>query len=305
MRSPFVRALTLWLILASLGVLACDLSTVTGLLGTGTTSKPRVTILAPTNNAQFKEGDEIQVQSTSTDSTGIVRVELLVDGATVATDVPPIPKGQTLFTLIQRWKATPGQHTLGVRAFNAAGVASDPALVTVVVTPLAVLPTPMPTQVVLPPLGVSPTVPRPTATVALPTLTRAPTRPPASPTISAPPGVYATAIRVEPASPKRNQPVMFHVTFLNTTGAPQMYRWRVIIFPPDSKNAKGDTAFLDSTIAPGTSTLTSPDNWTIRGPGPCEDYIARVFWIDENKQPVEFLKPDRSGGPAVGFQICP
>lgn len=286
----------------SLGLLACDLSSIT----IGQASKPQIVIQSPAAGAQFREGDEVAVQSLSTDAVGVVRVELSVDGAAVRADVPPLAQGQSSFTVVQKWKATAGTHTLSVRAFNASGGASEPAFITVVVTPAVVeLPTPLPTVTLASPtIGTLSTIP-PSGATPVVTATRAPTRPPASPTISAPPGVYATSIRVTPAAPKRNQPVIFYITFLNTTGAPQTYRWRVLIFPPDSKNAKGDTAFLDSTIAVGTSELASPDNWTIRGPGPCEDYIARVFWLDENKQPVEFLKPDRSGGPAAGFQICP
>ena len=302
MRAQFGKSFILLITVISLGLLGCDLSSIT----IGQASKPQIVIQSPAAGTQFREGDEVAVQSLSTDTAGVVRVELSVDGAVVRADAPPLAQGQPSFTVVQKWKATVGTHTLSVRAFNASGGASEPAFITIAVTPaVAELPTPLPTVTLArPPSSSLPTLP-PTGETAVPSPTRAPTRPPASPTISAPPGVYATSIRVTPAAPKRNQPVIFYVTFLNTTGAPQSYRWRVIIFPPDSKNAKGDTAFLDSTIAVGTSELASPDNWTIRGPGPCEDYIARVFWLDENKQPVEFLKPDRSGGPAAGFQICP
>jgi hypothetical protein len=64
---------------------------------------------------------ELQAQS----NTKITRVELLVDGDVVRTD--PSPSPQVSFTLIQTWKATPGTHTLGVRAYNTSGAASDPA----------------------------------------------------------------------------------------------------------------------------------------------------------------------------------
>ena len=306
MRSRSFRAIMLFFAVTSLGVLACDLST----FSLGAAAKPQVTILAPAAGAQFSEGEELQIQSLATDPAGIVRVELAVDGAAVATDVPPIPKGQTTYTLIQRWKATPGTHTVSVRAFNAAGAASDPALLSVAVAPAGAQPTALPTQVVQPPIGApSPTLPQPVVTqpsAPVATATRAPTRPPASPTINAPSGfVFATAIRVDPIAPKRNQIVKFWVTFLNTTGAPQLYRWRILIYPPDSKNAKGDTATVDTTIPVGTSEFASADNWTIRGPGDCEQYFARVYWLDDSRNPNEFLKPDRSGGPATQFAICP
>jgi hypothetical protein len=305
MHSRLFRAIVLFFAVTSLGVLACDFST----LGLVPAAKPQVTILSPAAGAQFPEGDEVQIQSMCTDPSGIVRVELAVDGATVATDVPPIPKGQTVFTVVQRWKATSGTHTVSVRAYNASGAASEPALLSVAVAPGIAQPTPNPTQVVQPPIGApSPTLPQPIVTqasVPVATATRAPTRPPASPTINAPSGVWATAVRVDPTAPKRNQTVKFWVTFLNTTGIPQTFRWRILIFPPDAKNAKGDTAYVDSILPVGTSELASADNWTIRGPGDCEQYLARVFWLDESKNAIEFLKPDRSGGPAAGFQICP
>jgi hypothetical protein len=270
-----------------------------------------VTILAPVGNAQFNEGEEVQVQSTCADPSGIARVELAVDGATVATDVPPITKGQTLYTLVQRWKATPGTHTISVRAFNASGVAGDPALVNVIVAPALAMPTPIPTQVVQPPLGApSPTLPQPGATqppAPGATATRAPTRPPASPTtITAPPGVWATAIRVDPKDPKRSAFVKFVVTFLNTTPNPQTYRWRVRIFEPDKRNSFGDTAPVDSTLPVGLSEFTSAENWRVTGPGDCIPFFARVFVVDPNsRQETEIVKPDGSGGPAAGFQVCP
>ena len=60
------------------------------------------------------------------------RVELLVDGVVVDVDASPTATGQSSFTLLQTWKATStGSHTLLVRAFNRAGIASDPTAITV------------------------------------------------------------------------------------------------------------------------------------------------------------------------------
>ncbi len=304
---PLFRAMALFFVVASLGVLACDLST----FGLAPAAKPTVTILVPVPGAQLNEGEEVQVQSLATDPTGIVRVELAVDGAVVATDVPPIPKGQTTYTLVQRWKATPGTHTMSVRAFNASGAASDPALLSVVVAPAIAQPTPIPTQVVQPPIGApSPTLPQAVATQpgapTAPTATRVPTRPPASPTIHAPPGVYATSIRVDPKEPKRGAFVKFWVTFLNTTGIVQAYRWRIRIFEPDKRNSFGDTTPLDTNIPVGTSEFASMDNWRVTGPGDCLSFFARAFSVDPNsRQEAEFIKPDGSGGPAAQFSVCP
>lgn len=303
MRSRLFKAFATWLTVASLGMLACDLST----LGLAQATKPQVTITAPTAGSQFRDGDTVSVTSTSTDSAGIVRVELAVDGATVRTDTPPVLQGQKSFPVIQTWKATAGVHTLSVRAYNAANAASDPAIVSITVTPAAAEPTVVPTLAVgIPPLGTLPTLAPAEPTSNATATKRPPTKVPATPTINAPPGVWATAIRVDPTAPKRGQGVKFIVSFLNTTGTQQGFRWRVRIFEPDKRNSFGDTTPLDSSIPPGASELVSSDNWKVTGPGDCLAFFARVFQVDPNsKQESEFIKPDQSGGPAAGFQVCP
>lgn len=318
MRLHLLRTLSLWIILASLGALACDVSTLIGAVG----GKPTVVIQSPAKGSQFHEGDEVAVQSTASDPNGIVRVELAVDGVTVRTDTPPIPQGQASFTLIQKWKATPGTHTLSVRAFNASGVASDPALVSITAVPASTVATAAPTapiaQATAPPtvIGVPPSAPTQTlpgvSPIAQPTAT-ATTRPPTatrvppSPTVSAPPGVYAISIQVVQPEPKRGQYVTFKVTFLNTTGAAQRYEWIVKPYPPESRHAKGETFKKVDEIPTGISELVSAEGFKISGPGPCEEYIARVFWVDPNNKQnhIEFLKPDGSGGPTANFQVCP
>lgn len=144
-----------------LGLLACD-------LGTLSTGKPTVIISSPPSGSQYRDGEDVAVQSTSTDSTGIVRVELAVDGAIIRTD--PSPSAQVSYPLIQTWKATPGTHTITVRAYNTANVASDPAAVSITVlsasggtvAPPSIIPnppvgSPIPTATLLPPIGASPT----------------------------------------------------------------------------------------------------------------------------------------------------
>jgi hypothetical protein len=315
MFTRFLRAMAPWLLLGMVSMLACDLSTI----GLSTPTKPQVTIQVPAANAEFREGDEVAVQSTATDAKGIVRVELAVDGASVQTSVPPIPQGQTAFTVIQRWQASAGSHTISVRAYNESGLASEPVLVTVNVvasvrpSPVAQATLPLVSpiggtpSVVTPPLGTVPTVPpsQPTAANATPTRTRTPA-PRATNTISAPPGMYALSIRPDSADPKRNTPIGFYVTFLNTTGTVQQYQWRVRIFEPEKRNSFGDTAIKRDDIPVGTTELQSVVNWKIGGPGDCLTFTARVFWIDPGTNgEVEFLKPDGSGGPATGFKVCP
>ncbi len=306
------RSLFFWILFASLGLLSCDVSSLSS-IGLGA-AKPQITIQSPVAGAQFSEGEDVSVQSTSTDKTGIVRVELSVDGAVVRTDAPPIPQGQTSFSVIQKWKATAGSHTLSVRAYNASGAASDPAIVTITVAPAsAALPSPISGTPGAPAVGtpispeifLTPTLP-PTGVEATPTK-RPPTRIPPTATISAPPGIWATSIRLDPSSPKRGQNVTFFVTFLNNTGESQGFRWRVRIYYPDNlRNSFGDTAPRDNTIPVGITELPSDAGWALRGPGDCLQFIARVFRVDPStKQETEFLKPDQSGGPAAQFQVCP
>ncbi len=310
MPTRHVRTLTLVLFIAGLGLLACDASTLVGNL-TGGASKPTVTIQSPANGSQFRDGEDIAIQSQARDSAGIVRIELSVDGAAVRTDQPPVPQGQVSFTVVQKWKATAGSHTLSVRAFNASGIASDPALVAITVSSsgAGTGPTTAPTQQIglatlgtpTPDLSASPTSSLPTATFTR----RPPTRAPATPTINAPPGVYVTNIRVSPPQPRRGENVTFFVTFLNTAGSPQSYRWVVLVYKPEQKNSFGESAPMLSMIPVGQTEQASSDNWAIRGGCDPTTMTARVFWVDSDNRKTEFLKPDRSGGPAHEFLSCP
>src|SRR5574341_75637 len=307
MPSRSFQTLLLGIFVASLGTLACDLSTLTGGLGGG---KPEVKIQSPSNGSQFKDGEEITIQSISTDPAGIVRVELSVDGTTIATAVPPLPTGQTSFNLVQKWKATAGAHTLTVRAFNASGAASDPAIVSIsVVSSSGALATST-AQAGQPRGGQTPSGSTPsgdtTPSVSVPTPTRRPpTRVPPTATPAVPPGIYAMAIRLDPAAPRINQFVTFYVTFLNTASESKKYRWFVKIYKPDERNSFGETAKSDNDIPVGRIELATPNNWKVGGFGDCQPYFARAFWVDaENNVVTEFLKPDGQGV-NQGFSVCP
>ncbi len=144
------RSSALLLLVLSLGALSCDLGDLTG------GGKPTVVITSPPSGSQYQEGQDVAIQSTSTDDKGIVRVELLVDGVAVRTD--PLPNPQPQFALIQTWKATQGTHTLTVRAYNTSNTPSDPVAISVAVSPSVALG-------VTPSLPVGPTVtPAPGAT---------------------------------------------------------------------------------------------------------------------------------------------
>ncbi len=143
--------------------------------------KPSVVIASPPSGSTYREGDDVAIQSTSADTQGVVRVELTIDGAVVRNDTPP--SAQTNFSLIQSWKATQGNHTIIVRAYNAAGAASDPAAISIQVNPAVALNNPTPTSASAPP-----TIP------TIPTITSAPA-PPVGPsptnTTAVPPGPVA------------------------------------------------------------------------------------------------------------------
>jgi len=118
---------TVLLIIIGLGAMACNAVT--------SPVDPITVVNSPPNNAQFREGELVTVQSTSTDPSGIVRVELLVDSNVVRTD--PLPNSQTTVIVVQTWTATAGTHTITVRTINTAGVASAPASIAISVAPVS------------------------------------------------------------------------------------------------------------------------------------------------------------------------
>ncbi len=154
MRRRTLRSLSLLLLLASTVVLACDLGALLG-------GKPSIVFVSPPHGSQFREGEDVAFQSTATDSSGVTRVELVVDGVVVRTDSAPGQQGQQSLTLIQTWKATQGSHTISVRAYNSSSAVSDPASISISVSPaIAQVPTPLP-PTTLPPTPVPPTLPPP------------------------------------------------------------------------------------------------------------------------------------------------
>ncbi|MBI5032156.1 MAG: hypothetical protein HZB51_16620 [Chloroflexi bacterium] len=129
---------TILIIILGLMTTAC---TATSSAATNSAINPIIVMNAPLNNAQFKEGDLVTVQSIATDLAGIVRVELSVDNNIVRTD--PLQQSQTTAIMVQTWIATPGMHTITVRAVNKADISSAPASIAISVAPvIAATPTP-------------------------------------------------------------------------------------------------------------------------------------------------------------------
>lgn len=140
----------------------------------GGVSKPAVVVNSPPSGSEFTVGDDVQVNSTATDTKAITRVDLLVDGVAIRTDPSPVAQGQANFSLVQTWKATgPGNHTLVVRAYNASGAFSDAGLSIVVKELAAESVTETPTTFI-PTIVLPPTLPATitdTPELLLPTLT--------------------------------------------------------------------------------------------------------------------------------------
>jgi predicted RecA/RadA family phage recombinase len=125
---------------------------------------PTVIINSPPSGSQVQVGQEVIVQATATDSRGVTRVELLVNGVLYHSDVSPNPQGQSPFISRQSWRASAaGTYTLMIKAYNAAGGVSQPAAITVNVAGAA---TPTPGEPTA-----TPTPGEPTAT---PTVTSTP-----------------------------------------------------------------------------------------------------------------------------------
>ena len=95
---------------------------------------PTVIIDSPPSGSQTAVGEEVFIQSTSSDEVGVLRVVLEVDGVQVGSDASADPNGQVSFSLLQSWvPQSTGDHIVTVTAFRADGTASTPATISVTV----------------------------------------------------------------------------------------------------------------------------------------------------------------------------
>src|SRR5262249_48517756 len=96
---------------------------------------PEARILSPQPNATYLEGVVVNIQATiSNAGKDIDRVEVLIDGAPVATLSQPNPNGAASFNVTHGWSAVgDGAHTIGVTAYRADGSSSAPATVQITV----------------------------------------------------------------------------------------------------------------------------------------------------------------------------
>ncbi|MDY7039967.1 MAG: Ig-like domain-containing protein, partial [Chloroflexota bacterium] len=129
-------------------------------------SKPAIIISAPLTGTRVDVGQVVNVESTATDTAGVRKVELWVDGQLYREDAPPAP--QATYTVVQPWQATaPGNHTLTVRAYNTGGQASELASVVIEVVEPGAQVTPM-VVTTTPPTTVPAETPTPIGGTAVP-----------------------------------------------------------------------------------------------------------------------------------------
>ncbi len=149
-------------------------------------SKPTVIIASPPSGSLYSTGEEVVVQSTSTDPLGVTRVALLVDGNTVREDPSPVAQGQAQFSVLQSWKATtPGQHTITVRATNSQGATADSGIIITVKEQTGLQPTAIIAIATAVPLATLP--PLPTAASTNAPATQTPVPPAETATATVPP----------------------------------------------------------------------------------------------------------------------
>lgn len=89
-------------------------------------STPVVSLSYPETGQTFQVGQEVKVQSTSVDTEGVARVELLINGEVVRIDANAQPQPNTPFIVAQPWQPDiPGSYLVQVRVHNSAGGAAE------------------------------------------------------------------------------------------------------------------------------------------------------------------------------------
>lgn len=129
----------------------------------------------------------------------------------------------------------------------------------------------------------------------------------AAPTVVPPtpkPGLFVTDLRIQPAA-QRGVDLTFFPTFLNNSGNMMTFTWRVLIYKADTPaRSYSDTTWLQTNFAPNSGEVQSLGKWNLPLGGPCENYFARVGWLDVNNQTQLFVKPDGTVF-EKSFTVCP
>ncbi len=112
-------------------------------------------------------------------------------------------------------------------------------------------------------------------------------------------------VQTDPSPAKQKQDLTFLVTFLNTTGQEQSYRWFVNIYDQNQPNPVGQTSSdKEFIIPPGSSDYATINTWRM-GPGlPCTTYIAKIHWVNQDGSKPVFGKVGGAEA-AFPFTLCP
>lgn len=97
---------------------------------------PSAVFIFPPNGAQVEVSQPVIVQAQASDSRGVTRLELWVNGVQAGQQVSASPQGESPLMLNSTWTPpAPGNHVLELRAFNTANQPSAPMLITVNAVP--------------------------------------------------------------------------------------------------------------------------------------------------------------------------
>ena len=116
------------------------------IIGIASPNPPTLSILYPNNGELIPPNENVGVQVSASDSKGIVRLELWVDGALSATWTSPTSVGESSVQTTLTWVVpSPGLHTIYVVAMDSVGLtAATPANAVTVLTPAVPTSTPGP-----------------------------------------------------------------------------------------------------------------------------------------------------------------
>lgn len=267
------RPLVFLLIFGVLGlvIIACQV-----IPGGQTSSKPTVIISSPPSGSLYSTGEEVVVQSTATDPSGVTKIALIVDGAQVREDPSPVSQGQAQFSVLQSWIATSeGQHNLTVRATNSQGATADSGIIVNVKAQTGLQPTAIIAIATAVPLAsLVPTLP------SLPTAELPSSTPQVNPPTPTPLTIVVTATPPDTAPPPTAVPCAFNAKFIAdltipdgtvfSPGAIFTKSWRVqnngtcqwdnasLVFVSGTQMAAGGAFPVPTTPPGGTADLTVP-----------------------------------------------
>ncbi len=118
------------------------------------------------------------------------------------------------------------------------------------------------------------------------------------------PGLFVTDLRIQPA-PLRGVDLSFFPTFTNTKGTQMTFTWRVLIYRAENRaTSYSETSWLQTHFQVNPGEVQSLGKWKLALGGPCENFFARVGWLDVNNQTQFFFKPDGTVF-EKSFAVCP